>query len=82
MRLPNLRLWHSGHLTIWTTFWQSFEAAVDDNPDLSNFEKFYYLSSLLESTAREDVSGILLTDADYVEAEGEIWRHSTDHQQA
>ena len=41
---------------------------VDSNPDLSNIEKFNYLSSLLENTAREAIAGLSLTDANYVEA--------------
>ena len=64
---PTRALWS---LTIWTTFWQSFEAAVYDNPDLSKLDKSGLSSTavLARNKAREDVSGISLTDANYVEA--------------
>ena len=66
---PSFKLRHfNGDLTKWTSFWESFEAAVDSNPDLSNVEKFNYLSSLLENTAREAIAGLSLTEANYTEA--------------
>ena len=69
VRLPKLHLRHfNGDLTKWTGFWESFEAAVDSNPDLSSVEKFNYLSSLLENTAREAIAGLSLTEANYAEA--------------
>ena len=69
VRLPKLQLRHfNGDLTKWTGFWESFEAAVDSNPDLSSVEKFNYLSSLLENTAREAIAGLSLTEANYAEA--------------
>ena len=67
--LPKLQLRHFNvDLTKWTSFWESFEAAVDKNSDLSGVEKFNYLSSLLEGTAKEAVSGLSLTEANYAEA--------------
>ena len=36
--------------------------------DLSNVEKFNYLSSLLEGAAREAIAGLSLTEANYIEA--------------
>ena len=69
VRLPKLQLRHfNGDLTKWTSFWESFEAAVDSNPDLSNVEKFNYLSSLLKNTVREAIPGLSLTEANYTEA--------------
>ena len=38
------------------------------NPDLTLVEKFNYLSSVLERSAREAISGLSLTTADYEEA--------------
>ena len=33
VRLPKLHLRHfNGDLTKWTSFWESFEAAIDSNP--------------------------------------------------
>ena len=55
-------------LTKWTSFWESFESAVHSNGELSDIEKFNYLNSLLESSAREAVSGLALTSANYHKA--------------
>ena len=69
VRLPKLQLRSfSGDLTKWTSFWESFESAVHINDDLSNVEKFNYLNSLLERSAREAVSGLALTAANYQKA--------------
>ena len=67
--LPKLQLRHfNGDLTKWTSLWESFEAGVHKNSDLSGVEKFNYLSSLLEGTAKEAVSGLSLTEANYTGA--------------
>lgn len=58
----------SGDITHWTTFWDSFESAVHLNSELSDMDKFNYLKSLLERTAREAISGLTLTSANYHEA--------------
>ena len=82
VKLPKLHLRHfNGDLTKWTGFWESFEAAVDSNPDLSNVEKFNYLSSLLENTAREAIAGLSLTEANYVEAVSTLKKRFGETQQ-
>ena len=44
VKLPNLKLRSFGReLTQWTSFWESFEAAVHTNSDLTAVEKFNYL---------------------------------------
>ena len=49
VKLPKLKLrLFGGELTQWTSFWESFEAAVHNNPDLTPVEKFNYLASVLE----------------------------------
>ncbi len=69
VKLPKLQLRSfSGELTKWTSFWESFESAVHDNTELSDIEKFNYLTSLLERSAREAISGLALTAANYHEA--------------
>ena len=69
VQLPKLQLRSfDGELTRWTSFWESFEAAVHNNNELSNIEKFNYLNSLRERTAREAVSGLPLTSANYQKA--------------
>ena len=48
-RLPKLTL-HSfdGDVTKWVTFWDSYNAAIHSNPNLSSIDKFTYLQSLVE----------------------------------
>jgi hypothetical protein len=66
IRLPKLQLRSfGGDLTKWTSFWESFESAVHNNGDLSDIN---YLTSLLERSAREAVSGLALTAANYHKA--------------
>ena len=57
-----------GDITGWTTFWDSFESAIDRNPGLSEIDKFNYLKSLLEKSAAEAISGLTLTADNYKEA--------------
>ena len=57
-----------GDLTKWTSFWESFESAVHSTDNLSDIEKFNYLTFLLERSAREAVSGLALTAANYHKA--------------
>ena len=69
VKLPKLSLKKfGGDLTKWTTFWDTFESAIHQNPTLTNIDKFSYLNSLLESTASEAVDGLTLTSANYEEA--------------
>jgi hypothetical protein len=53
-------------------FWDSFEAAIDKNEELSSVDKFNYLNTLLEGAAAEAVAGLTLTSANYSEAVGVI----------
>ena len=72
VKLPKLKLRpFGGELTQWTSFWESFEATVHTNRDLTSVEKFNYLSSNLKRSAREAISGLSLTAANYEET---IWR--------
>ena len=69
VKLPKINLRSfSSDITKWTTFWDSFEAAIHANPNLSDIDKFNYLHSLLEKTARDAISGLTLTSANYHEA--------------
>ena len=45
--LPKFR----GDITTFSTFIDSFESAMDKNPELSVIDKFNYLSSLVEGPA-------------------------------
>ena len=68
VRLPKLRLKpYGGEFTKWTSFWDSFKSAVHNNRELSDMEKFNDLSTLLEHSAREPISGLSLTSENYCE---------------
>ncbi len=47
----------SGNVTKWPEFWDLYESAVHNSPDLSDVDKFNYLRSLLERTAYEAIAG-------------------------
>ena len=65
-KLPKLELpCFSGEVTMWTSFWEQFVAAVDDNCELPDITKFSYLLSLLKSEARMAVHGLSLIAANY-----------------
>ncbi len=69
VKFPKLQLRSfNGDLTKWTAFWKSFESAVHNNTGLSDVEKFNYLKSLHEHSARESVSGLALTAGNYNQA--------------
>ena len=69
VKLPKLVLNRfNGDLTKWSTFWDSSESSVHNNPSLSGVDKFNYLYTLLEGTASEAISGLKLTSANYEEA--------------
>ena len=55
-------------MTKWTPFWDSYKAAIHEDSELSDIDKFTYLRSLLEHTASEAISGLTLTTANYAEA--------------
>ena len=52
-----------GELTRWTSFKESFEAAVHNNDEISDVEKLNYFNSFLERTAREAESRVAFTSA-------------------
>ena len=44
VKLPKLTIQpFKGELTTWTTFWDSYKAAIHDNASLSDIDKFNYL---------------------------------------
>ena len=69
VKLPKLSLPHfNGDVTKWTTFWDSFESAIHNNVELTDVDKFNYLRSLLDRSARDAISGLTLSSANYKEA--------------
>lgn len=62
VKLPKLAIhpFNSDNTTR-TTFWDSFEFAIDSSTGLSEIDKFNYLRSLVEKSAAEAISGLTLT---------------------
>ena len=55
----------SGDVLKFQNFWDQFEAAVHDNDDLPNFQKFTYLRSVLTGNALQTIDGFEVTGANY-----------------
>ena len=81
VKLPKLTIQpFGGDLTNWTTFWDSYKAAIH-NGSLSEIEKFNYLRSLLQGPALDAVSGLTLTAANYEESISVLQKRFGDKQQ-
>ena len=52
LTLPKFR----GEFTKWNTFWDSFQSAIHDNPEISKVDKFNYLNSVLEGPAARAIA--------------------------
>ena len=66
LRLPRLDLpKFSGDVLEWPNFWESFQASVDNKPELTDVSKFTYLRSLLKEEAAQCISGLALTGRNY-----------------
>ena len=65
-KLPkiNLKKFYDNPISF-NPFWDSFARAVDDNPGLSDVDKFNYLGNSLEGPAAEAIQGLLLTPKNY-----------------
>ena len=69
VKLPKISLKKfDGSLTKWSSFWDTYDSSIHQNPTLSSIDKFNYLKSLLESSASDAISGLSLTAANYEEA--------------
>lgn len=65
VKLPRLELpKYSGDLTEWQSFWDRFEALVDQS-ELPDISKFSYLQSLLQGEALSVIQGLALSSANY-----------------
>lgn len=68
-RLPKLTLpTFTGSPLEWQTFWDSFTAGVDSNPNLTNAQKFAYLRAQIKGNAACVIAGFPLTDSNYLPA--------------
>ena len=82
VRLPKLTIQpFDGNMTLWTSFWDSFDSAIHQNTGLNEVDKFNYLRSLLRGSARDAISGLMLTEANYTEAIAVLRRRFGNKQQ-
>ena len=66
LKLPRIELpKFSGDVLKFQNFWDQFEAAVYDNDDLPNVQKFTYLRSVLTGNALQTIEGFEVTGANY-----------------
>ena len=81
VKLPKLSIRpFNGEITSWTTFWDSYDSAIHQNPALSDIDKFNYLKSLVERTAHEAIAGLALTADNYQEAISTLKKRFGDKQ--
>ena len=57
-----------GNVTQWQEFWDACKSAIHNDKELANVDKFKYLCSFLEEPACSVVTGLTLTDVDYIAA--------------
>ena len=69
VNLPKLQLpTFDGNILKWTPFYDGFCAAVHNDDNLDNTQKFQYLASTLTGEASRAIDGLPLTNANYDEA--------------
>ena len=69
VRLPKITLRkYGGNPAEWTSFWDSYQSSIHNNPDLSDIDKFNYLRSLLERTAFDAIAGLTNSSDNYQQA--------------
>ena len=66
IKLPKLELIKfDGNIFRWQEFWDSYEATIHNNNSLGNIDKFNYLRAQLRNDAKEAITGLETTDANY-----------------
>ena len=55
----------NGDITTWQSFWDQFNSAIHSNDEISDINKFNYLSSYLCDSAKETISGLSPTSTSY-----------------
>ena len=64
LNLPTI----SGNPLTWNTFWDSFNVAVNSNPNLEGVQIFNYLRAQLSGDAARAIAGFPLTNNNYKQA--------------
>ena len=54
-----------GNVFKWHQFWDTFETTIHNSKTLSDVDKFNYLRAQLTNAAKETISGLETTDANY-----------------
>lgn len=69
IKLPQVNLpeFH-GQYDKWTQFHETFNSLINDNPSLSNIQKFYYLQGCLKGEASQIISSFTISESNYSEA--------------
>ena len=68
-KLPKLCLpKFKGDVKKWHAFWELFESLIHKNEEMSQIDKFNYMSTLLEKEAARAIQGLSLTSANYTVA--------------
>ena len=52
----------------WTTFFDTFSSLVNNNKNLSNVEKYYYLQASLKEEAKNVIDSLAINDENYIVA--------------
>ena len=69
VKLPKITLKSfSGNPLEWLSFWDSFQASVDKNSDISGVDKMNYLCGLLKGEAARVIQGLPLSESNYKRA--------------
>ena len=68
-KLPKLVIKEfDGSVLNWQTFWDQFESTIHSKTNISNVDKFSYLTSFLCKSAYDTISGLAPTNQNYLEA--------------
>ena len=57
-----------GSMLTWQTFWDLFKPTIHSKTNISNTDKFRYLTSFLCKSAHDTISGLAPTNQNYLEA--------------
>ena len=79
LKLPTIELpTFSGNRRDWPPFWESFNALVNNNPELEDVVKFTYLKQSLKGEAANQVKGFAGVGTDYANAVAVITKYYAD----
>lgn len=69
IKLPDLRLpSFDGNVEKWGTFYETFLSTIDQNPNLTDIQKFHYLQSAVQGEAADCLNALALESRNYSDA--------------